>query len=262
MSGRGRHSAKRFKAPFDFTAEEPKPTYDTSRLPDESEYPGSDDPGLIARFREMQESKRTPVERAEEISVNLKKYSPRGYRGKIQDQYIIDTVLAAIEMGAWDWVACRAAGIDPQTFKKWLANPDPLYQRFTVEVEKARARAILMAELRIYHADPEKWLKHGPGRDRGIVGEPGWTSGGSKAEVVVNASAVETPIAIDLNRLSAEEARQLRALADKAYVREDKNVGIVDAEVVESKDGQSIAGGLVPTDGPDVRDPATPSETD
>jgi len=89
------------------------------------------------------------------------------------------TIVSYIRAGAYDWVAAQAAGIDPLTFRRWMARgqrPGPEnepYRTFRTEVQHARAQARLAAEVEVRKTDAFKWLRYGPGRER--PGEPGWT---------------------------------------------------------------------------------------
>lgn len=85
-------------------------------------------------------------------------------------------IVAYVRAGAFDWVAAQAVGIDPTTFYNWMKwgrNGRPKYVQFFKDVSQARAEARVIAEAEVRKADPFKWLRYGPGRER--EGEPGWT---------------------------------------------------------------------------------------
>lgn len=86
------------------------------------------------------------------------------------------SIVAQIEDGAWDYVAAENAGIGQRTFYRWLedgaAGKAPYWQ-FRQAISAARAQARARAERRVLAADPFKWLRYGPGRER--PGQPGWT---------------------------------------------------------------------------------------
>ena len=86
----------------------------------------------------------------------------------------------ALERGAWDYVACEAAGVPKGTFEEWMprgradreADRDTEYSRFSGLVERARALARMQREIAVAQMDPLSWLTKGPGRER--PGRPGW----------------------------------------------------------------------------------------
>lgn len=129
-------------------------------------------------------------------------------------------ILAAIGGGAFAWAAAAAAGVSSTAFHRWMADPRPEYQEFAEKVRKARARARIGAELRVYKERPLDWLRVGPGRDR--EGEPGWTDPG-KVQVTgkvahAHVHAVLPPIEpeLDLTQLTDEELDELDRLTSKA----------------------------------------------
>lgn len=85
-------------------------------------------------------------------------------------------VVQFVRAGVFDHVAARAAGVDPATFRRWMARaerePGP-YREFREDVLRARAEARATAEARVFQERPFEWLRYGPGRDR--PGEAGWT---------------------------------------------------------------------------------------
>lgn len=92
---------------------------------------------------------------------------------------LIAQVCDAIRQGAYDYIACEAAGISQSTFYEWLQDAekpdaDPLKLEFSESVERARAEARQAAEVAVMKDKPETWLLKGPGRER--PGRPGWSN--------------------------------------------------------------------------------------
>lgn len=85
---------------------------------------------------------------------------------------VLRSILDAIQQGAWDYVACQAAGVPKTTFEEWMrrgradrdAERDTEYSRFSGLVERARARAQVDAEILVFERRPDLWLLKGPGR--------------------------------------------------------------------------------------------------
>lgn len=85
-------------------------------------------------------------------------------------------VVETVRRGAFDWVAAEAAGISRSTYYRWMARGErgeQPYDRFAVDVRRAKAQARIGAEQWVRDKDPLSWLRLGPGRER--RGEPGWT---------------------------------------------------------------------------------------
>ena len=89
-----------------------------------------------------------------------------------------ETLIEAIEGGAFDWVAAELAGIGRRTFYDWMrrgeAGEEPFAELLTA-VRRARASAG-RGGANGSTRDPLSWLRLGPGRER--LDEPGWTSPG------------------------------------------------------------------------------------
>src|SRR5688572_10389488 len=93
---------------------------------------------------------------------------------------VLRIILDALQRGAWDYVACEAAGVPKGTFEEWMrrgradraADRDTEYSRFSGLVERARALARMQAEMHVFKTRPDLWLTKGPGRAR--PGRPGW----------------------------------------------------------------------------------------
>jgi hypothetical protein len=87
---------------------------------------------------------------------------------------VLRAVLGALQRGAWDYVACEAAGVPKGTFEEWMrrgrsdraADRDTEYSRFSGLVERARALARVKAEMQVFKTRPDLWLTKGPGRER------------------------------------------------------------------------------------------------
>ncbi len=94
---------------------------------------------------------------------------------------VLRVILAAIREGAWDYVACQAAGVPKTTFEEWKrrgradadAGRDTEYSRFSGLVEQARTYAIVRAETQVFRDRPDLWLTKGPGRASAMNPE-GW----------------------------------------------------------------------------------------
>ena len=100
-------------------------------------------------------------------------------RQKLLTHELIKQVCVSIRLGAYDYVACEAAGISQSTFYSWLqqaeeADADPLFVEFLESVTAAKAEARSMAERAVFADKPETWLLKGPGRER--PGRDGWAS--------------------------------------------------------------------------------------
>lgn len=73
-----------------------------------------------------------------------------GDKSLIHDAVVRKTILDAVELGAFQLHAARAAGIPPKTLDDWLQRgsgnkPDPsgIYTKFFEELEIARGKAII-----------------------------------------------------------------------------------------------------------------------
>ena len=87
-------------------------------------------------------------------------------------------LIAAIEAGASDHAAARAAGIDPRTFRTWRAiverrhpsrKPTPQLLELFREIDEAAARARISREIVV---DAKTWLRY---KARSRPGLDGWT---------------------------------------------------------------------------------------
>lgn len=70
-------------------------------------------------------------------------------------------IVALIRQGAYDWVAAQAAGINPATFRRWMAAGragNRTYAEFAREVDRARAEARVLAEIEVRRAVRARWL--------------------------------------------------------------------------------------------------------
>jgi hypothetical protein len=81
-----------------------------------------------------------------------------------------------IRAGAFPHIAAEASGVSADDFALWLSKglstKKGKYHSFACEVRKASAQARIAAEMQVWEQDPEKWLKHGPGKDK--EGSEGW----------------------------------------------------------------------------------------
>lgn len=118
-------------------------------------------------------------------------------------------LIAAIEAGASDHAAARAAGVDPRTFRAWRAivegrhptrAPTPGLLGLFREIHEAAARARIAREIAV---DAKTWLKN---KARSKPGFDGWTEPVPE-ESGDDASPVFTPTAGEFEEI-------LRALAE------------------------------------------------
>ncbi len=118
-------------------------------------------------------------------------------------------LIAAIEAGASDHAAARAAGVDPRTFRAWRAivegrhptrAPTPGLLGLFREIDEAAARARIAREIAV---DAKTWLKN---KARSKPGLDGWTEPVPE-ESGDDASPVFTPTAGEFEEI-------LRALAE------------------------------------------------
>ena len=106
--------------------------------------------------------------------------SKRGAKTKLTDD-VRATILDAIRAGSFYHVACKAAGIDAETLRRWMASDAPVHRVFRGEVEAAKATARQAKEADVFKTDSLAWLRLGPGRDRG-EGDEGWTDPAQRHE--------------------------------------------------------------------------------
>ena len=94
---------------------------------------------------------------------------------------IFQMIVTFVRAGTFAWVAAEAAGVDPRTFRDWMARGEgrhptraatPALIAFAREVRSAEAQARVAAEARVYRDRPEYWLGR-VGRSR--AGREGWT---------------------------------------------------------------------------------------
>ncbi len=88
---------------------------------------------------------------------------------------------AAVEAGATDHAAARAAGVDPRTYRSYrqiaegrhpTRKPTRELLELFREVDEAAARSRIRREMQIAEKDPGRWLRY---RARSEPGLPGWT---------------------------------------------------------------------------------------
>jgi len=91
-------------------------------------------------------------------------------------------LVTAIESGASDHAAARAAGIDPRTFRSYreivegrhpTRRPDRYLIELFKDIEEARARARIRREIELAQRDPKHWLRY---QAPSLPGLPGWTA--------------------------------------------------------------------------------------
>jgi hypothetical protein len=91
-------------------------------------------------------------------------------------------LVTAIESGASDHAAARAAGIDPRTFRSYretvegrhpTRRPDRYLIELFKDIEEARARARIRREIELAQKDPKHWLRY---QAPSLPGLPGWTT--------------------------------------------------------------------------------------
>lgn len=186
--------------------------------------PGDLDPGdleevhdvasvIVAKLREIRPHDPEEVEARAALGSPL--FSPE----------VEATILAAISLGAYDWIACACAGISARTLQAWRSREEPPFVEFARKLEQARAQARVRAEVRVAQGRPDTWLQRGPGKDR--PGEPGWSDPAVKVEHtgrVAHAHAhlhggrvevaheVET---VEPSRLALDELREFERLSSK-----------------------------------------------
>lgn len=90
-----------------------------------------------------------------------------------------NTILAGVRAGGYPHVAAAAAGVDDASFAEWVErgsrkNAREPYKGFVRRLRQAEGQARLMREIEAAKADPQFWLKNGPGRD--LPGKPGWAA--------------------------------------------------------------------------------------
>ena len=90
-------------------------------------------------------------------------------------------LIAAIEAGATDHAAARAAGIDPRTFRTYrqvaegrhpTRRPTRELVELLWEVDEAAARSRIRREMQLAEKDPRHWLRYRAPSEPGL---PGWT---------------------------------------------------------------------------------------
>jgi hypothetical protein len=90
-----------------------------------------------------------------------------GRRPLILDPRVREAILQRIRVGAFEGVACEAAGVSQRTFMYWVSKGqqgiEP-YVHFFNQVREARAQARLTAERGVHAQDRKFWLQYGPGR--------------------------------------------------------------------------------------------------
>lgn len=131
-------------------------------------------------------------------------------------------IVESIKAGAFDWVAAQAAGVDPRTFYRWMAQGASgrgRFSQFCQEVKQARAHARKIAETEVFKNNPFAWLRYGPGREK--PNEPGWT------DSVELSGNDEKPVTfairpIDYRALSAPLSP--RSVGDRDSSGEDQNL--------------------------------------
>lgn len=140
------------------------------------------------------------------------------------DPYVIDEICESLDRGAFFHVAAEAAGVEVSLAKQWLGMGRGVkavepYRTFADRVGRAKARARVEAESRVWMAKPATWLRQGPGRERGKVNRPGWANqvkvtGEIKHGGVVGHAHLHG--VIDASKYSDDELLQLEKLTARA----------------------------------------------
>jgi hypothetical protein len=141
-------------------------------------------------------------------------------RGSVSLTSVIqETIISYIRAGALPHVAAKAAGVNPGTFREWMARGEsrhptrpatPKLRRFAKAVNQAVAQTRVLAESRVYRDHPDRWLKTG-GRTSGDL--QGWNDSerdrdGSSTELSLRA----------ISRFSDEEMHHQARRLDRAQV--------------------------------------------
>ncbi len=88
-------------------------------------------------------------------------------------------ILTYIQDGAYPHIAGQAAGLTEAEFERWMergqrkGKEHARYRTFRSRVIQAQATARVIAELKVFEKDPEKWLRSGPGKEADA--RKGWT---------------------------------------------------------------------------------------
>lgn len=100
-------------------------------------------------------------------------------RPKLTEE-LIEEICNYLIGGAYEHVACEAAGISYEQYSNWLARGKTeigagyKFHRYLVKrTRRAKAIARLLAETAVKKEHPQSWLKYGPGREQ--VDKPGWS---------------------------------------------------------------------------------------
>jgi len=129
-------------------------------------------------------------------------------------------IVQALRAGNYADAACRAAGIAPSTFYRWLERGDDedsgLFRDFAEEVERAMAEAEVHAVAVLRRAMPEDWRaalaylerRHPERWRRQQTTELTGPAGGP-----IRAQAAPAP---DLTKLTAEELALLEGMIERA----------------------------------------------
>lgn len=155
-----------------------------------------------------------------------------GRRPLILDATIRQSILDRIRVGAFEWVACEAAGVSQRTFQYWTAKGEQgiePYVQFFQDVQQVRAQARLSAEMRVHADDPKFWLRVGPGRER--PSRPGWTEESRTEITTPSGEPLEVEHRLVLNE---KQYREIAHLADVAgLLPEPRDEGAADAASAE-----------------------------
>jgi hypothetical protein len=92
---------------------------------------------------------------------------------------LVQQILSGIRAGGYAQVAAQAFGVPDAVFADWLRRGDAAgarepYASFAAGVREAEAQARLRAENEVFSDKVQRWLEHGPGRER--AGQPGWSA--------------------------------------------------------------------------------------
>lgn len=144
------------------------------------------------------------------------------------NQALTDAICASLRLGAFFHVACQQQALSPALAREWIKvgqrkRSEIAYRIFAVSIVKAQAEARAAAEHRVYLAKPGSWLRQGPGRDRGELDAPGWTSSTNlKVEGQVNHAHLHGHVVANLKELPVDELLSLERLTSKALAPADK----------------------------------------
>src|SRR5262245_1663408 len=93
---------------------------------------------------------------------------------------LAQVIIAFVRQGAYPHVAAEAAGVPRRVLQRWLdlatkrREIHKPYRTFADQLRQAQAQARVKAEIAVLDADPQIWLRSGPGKER--EGDPGWSA--------------------------------------------------------------------------------------